>query len=78
MRAPADTLSEEMQKLLATLEGLEKSMATATDAQKPKLNDERSDALEKLMEIAKDPTQRDAWGHQLADTISGNSIGNLP
>ncbi|MCE9556000.1 MAG: redoxin family protein [Planctomycetes bacterium] len=65
-----DSVSEEVQKLLATLEGIEKSTATATEAQKPKLNEERSDALEKLMDIAKDSTQRDAWGHQLADTIS--------
>ena len=65
-----DSISEEVQKLLATLEGIEKSMATATDAQKAKLNDERSEAIEKLMEVAKDAAQRDSWGHQLADTIS--------
>jgi len=65
-----DTISEEVQKLLATLEGIEKSMATASDTQKAKLNEQRADALEKLMDIAKDEQQREAWGHQLADTIS--------
>jgi len=65
-----DNISEEVQKLLAALEGIEKSMGTASDSQKAKLNEQRADALEKLMEIAKESNQREAWGHQLADTIS--------
>ena len=46
------------------------SIAAAGDADKPALNEKRADVLEQLMTVTKDATQRDAWGHQLADTIS--------
>ncbi|MCE9543911.1 MAG: redoxin family protein [Planctomycetia bacterium] len=67
---PNDPANEESQKLLTTLDGIEKSITAASDADKPALNEKRADVLDQLMTVTKDAPQRDAWGHQLADTIS--------
>ena len=64
-------LSEEMQKLIADFESIDKGLRTATTAsQKAMLHKRRADILEKLVVATKDKEERENWVRQFADTIS--------
>jgi hypothetical protein len=62
--------TEEMQKVLESIEKLDAQIAAAAPDKKATLNAQRSDLLEKLAGIATSPAERDQWLKQLADMIS--------
>ena len=70
-KAPAATgQSEEIQKLMAAIEELDKAAGQPSTAdEKAKYNSRKSDLLEQLAEQSK-PEERAMWYRQLADTIS--------
>ena len=62
--------SEEVQKLLAAVEELDKSAAQADSQEaKAKYNARKADLLEQVIEQSK-PDERAVWVRQLADTVS--------
>ncbi|MCC6492134.1 MAG: redoxin domain-containing protein [Pirellulales bacterium] len=62
--------SEEMQKVLESIQKVDEQLASAADDKKPALNASRADLLEKLAELAKEPQERKQWIMQLADGVS--------
>lgn len=68
--------TEEMQKLLADLEKVEKDLAEAKSlAQQTELNGKRADLLQALAAAATRPEDRLTWLKQLADTLSATAQG---
>ncbi|MEX0936934.1 MAG: redoxin family protein [Pirellulales bacterium] len=74
--------SAKAQQMMAELEKLDADSAGATPAQLEALNRRRSELLEGLAEEATDPTHREQWVRQFADTVSaavqsGNFAGGV-
>lgn len=67
---PAGAGGEQAQKLVAQLEKIDLSLATASAADKPKLNATRADIVEKLAAAASSPEERQTWIQQLVDTVA--------
>jgi thiol-disulfide isomerase/thioredoxin len=68
---PASSINPEMQKLIVTLEKLDKSIAAATSSgEQSRLNNERADLLERIIKLAETPEDRNLWIRQTAETIS--------
>lgn len=68
---PGSTINPEMQKLIVTLEKLDKSIATAASArEQSRLNGERADLLERIIKLADKAEDRNLWIRQYAETIS--------
>jgi thiol-disulfide isomerase/thioredoxin len=60
-----------MQKLIGTLETLDKSIAAATSrTEQTRLNGERADLLERIVKLAESAEDRNLWIRQYAETIS--------
>ena len=66
----ANEPTEEMQKLLESIQKIDDDLAAAADDKKPALNKQRADLLEQLAGSAKEPAERDQWLQQMADMIS--------
>ncbi|HYO24234.1 MAG TPA: TlpA disulfide reductase family protein, partial [Lacipirellulaceae bacterium] len=62
--------TEEMQKILETIEKLDTQIASAPAEKKSALNAQRADLLEKLAAAAATPAEREQWLKQLADMVS--------
>ncbi|BBO35865.1 redoxin family protein [Lacipirellula parvula] len=62
--------TEEMQKLLESIQKVDDQLASAAEDAKPALNKERADLLEELAGIAKEPAEREQWLQQMADMVS--------
>jgi uncharacterized protein YjiS (DUF1127 family) len=62
--------SDEVQKLMAQLETLDKQAAQASPAEQASLTDRRAELLTKLAEGATDADMRSEWIHQLVDMLS--------
>ncbi len=60
----------QLQKLLADLEKLQQSVATASPAQRPGIYARQADLLEQLVEVSSEAGQKTEWLKQLADTVS--------
>ena len=68
---PAGAVSAEMQKLIADLEKIDKSLADARSAaEQARLNSSRADLLELLVKAATTAEDRNLWIRQYAETIS--------
>jgi thiol-disulfide isomerase/thioredoxin len=64
-------INPELQKLIGTLEKLDKSIATATSrTEQARLNGERADLLEQIIKLAGSGEDRTLWIRQYAETIS--------
>lgn len=71
MPAPAGGLSEAELKLIGELERIDKSLAAAASAEQlARLNADRADILEKLIEGSARAENRDAYTRQFADSVS--------
>jgi thiol-disulfide isomerase/thioredoxin len=69
--SPATSVSAEVQKLVSSLEKLDKSIATSTSrTEQARLNGERADLLEQLIQQANSPEDRTLWIRQYAETVS--------
>ena len=66
----ANEPTEEMQKLLESIQKIDEQLATAAEDKKPALNKERADLLEQLAASAKDAAEKEQWVQQMADMIS--------
>ena len=62
--------TEEMQKLLESIQKIDDQLASAAEDKKPELNKQRADLLEQLAATAKEPVEQEQWIQQLADMIS--------
>jgi thiol-disulfide isomerase/thioredoxin len=68
---PGSSINPEMQKLIGTLEKLDKSIAGATSrSEQTRLNGERADLLERIVKLAETAEDRNLWIRQYAETIS--------
>ncbi len=68
---PGSNINPEMQKLIGTLEKLDKSIASATSkTEQTRLNGERADLLEQIVKLAESAEDRNLWIRQYAETIS--------
>jgi thiol-disulfide isomerase/thioredoxin len=68
---PGSTINPEMQKLIGTLEKLDKSIASATTkTEQTRLNGERADLLQRIVKLAESAEDRNLWIRQYAETIS--------
>lgn len=68
---PGSTINPELQKLLGTLDKLDKSiLAAATPREQSRLNGERADLLEQIIKVVEDKEDRDVWVRQYAETVS--------
>jgi len=68
---PGSNINPELQKLIGTLERLDKSIATATSrTEQARLNAERADLLEQVIKVADKAEDRNLWIRQYAETIS--------
>jgi hypothetical protein len=68
---PGSNINPELQKLIGTLEKLDKSIATATSrTEQARLNAERADLLEQVIKVADKAEDRNLWIRQYAETIS--------
>lgn len=69
--APMGGVSAEMQKFIAELEKIDKSLAAArTPTEQSRLNAARADLLERLVKQASTPEDRNIWIRQYAETVS--------
>jgi peroxiredoxin len=62
--------TEAMQKILASIEKVDASLATAEPDKLPELNAQRADLLEQLAAAAATPEERVMWLKQVADAVS--------
>lgn len=62
--------TEEMQKLLESIQKIDDQLASAAEDKKPELNKQRADLLEQLAATAKEPAEQEQWLQQMADMIS--------
>lgn len=62
--------TEEMQKVLESIQKVDEQLVQAAAEQKPALNAQRADLLQSLADAAKDPEERKQWLMQLADGVS--------
>src|SRR4029450_13291784 len=68
---PGSNINPQLQKLLATLDKLDKSiLAAATPKEQSRLNGERADLLEKIIKVGENKEDRNIWVRQYADTVS--------
>ena len=68
---PGSAINPEMQKLIGTLEKLDKSIAAApTPREQSRLNDQRADLFEQIIKLAESAEDRNLWIRQAAETIS--------
>lgn len=65
----ASGIDEQMQKFLADLEVIDKALASAKPADRPKLHSQRADMLERIVAKTQTETERHSWIRQLVDTI---------
>ena len=70
--AQADSVSEEMQELLKTLEEIDESMPNenSTPAQLVQYNRQRADIIERIIPLVDTRKQQDIWVRQLADGLA--------
>jgi thiol-disulfide isomerase/thioredoxin len=67
---PAGAINADLQKLITTLERLDKGIATAkSDTERTRLNGERAELLEQIVKSAA-PKERELWIRQAAETLS--------
>jgi thiol-disulfide isomerase/thioredoxin len=67
---PAGTINADLQKLITTLERLDKGIVAAkTDTERTRLNGERAELLEQIVKTSA-PTERELWIRQAAETLS--------
>jgi thiol-disulfide isomerase/thioredoxin len=66
----ANEPTEEMQKLLESIQKVDEQLASAAEDKKPALNAQRADLLQQLAKVAKEPAEREQWLQQMADMIS--------
>jgi thiol-disulfide isomerase/thioredoxin len=64
--------TEEMQRILEGIQKLDEQLMSAAADKRPALNAQRADMLERLANVAKDPTEREQWTRQLIDMISAS------
>lgn len=69
-RSQAGGPTQKIQDLMAKLEKLDRQSAGAGPGSVAKLNEQRADLLEELAFESPDPSDRDQWMRQLADTVS--------
>jgi len=62
--------TEEMQKILESIQKLDDQLVKANPDRKPALNAQRADLLERLASVVKDPAEKEQWTKQLIDMIS--------
>jgi thiol-disulfide isomerase/thioredoxin len=62
-------VSEELQRLIADLESLNRKLDTAPEAQRKSLREQQADLLEQIAEAANDE-QRENWIRQFADLVA--------
>ncbi|MCA9203676.1 MAG: redoxin domain-containing protein [Planctomycetales bacterium] len=75
---PGD-MDEKLQKLIARLEEVDKQLLQASGEQQAKLNDDRADVIEALIEAAGESEERAVWIRQYADTVSAaTQTGGFP
>ncbi|MCI0358672.1 MAG: TlpA family protein disulfide reductase [Planctomycetaceae bacterium] len=68
---PGSNVNPALQKLLGTLEKLDKSIAAATSrTEQARLNAERADLLEQVIKAVETAEDRNLWVRQYAETIS--------
>jgi thiol-disulfide isomerase/thioredoxin len=68
---PGSNINPELQKLLATLDKLDKSiLSAATPKEQTRLNGERADLLEQIIKVVESNDDRNIWVRQYADTVS--------
>jgi thiol-disulfide isomerase/thioredoxin len=68
---PGSNINPELQKLLSTLDKLDKSIVTATNAkEQSRLNGERADLLEQIIKVVESKDDRNIWVRQYAETVS--------
>lgn len=71
--------TEEMQKVLDSLEKLDEQLSTAAGDARPELNAQRADYLLKLAQMATNVADREQWYQSLADSVSvATQAGNYP
>jgi thiol-disulfide isomerase/thioredoxin len=64
--------TEEMQKILESIQKLDEQLMRAAPDKKASLNAQRADLLERLAAVAKDPVEREQWTRQLIDMVSAS------
>ena len=68
---PGSTINPELQKLVGTLDKLDKSIASAgSRTEQARLNAERCDLLEQIIKAANSAEDRNLWVRQYAETVS--------
>ncbi len=68
---PGSNINPELQKLLATLDRLDKSIVSAaTPKEQARLNGERADLLEQIIKVVENKEDRSIWVRQYAETVS--------
>jgi thiol-disulfide isomerase/thioredoxin len=68
---PGSSINPELQKLLTTLDKLDKSiLSAATPKEQSRLNGERADLLEKIIKVVESKEDRSIWVRQYAETVS--------
>jgi thiol-disulfide isomerase/thioredoxin len=70
--ASINEATEEMQKILESIQKLDEQLISAAADKKGPLNAQRADLLERLASVSKDPTEREQWTRQLIDMISAS------
>ena len=71
VQEPPEGVDQEVQKMVAELDRLDKALASATvAAERAKMHAEKADVLQKLATHVKSEQQREAWFRQLADAVS--------
>jgi thiol-disulfide isomerase/thioredoxin len=68
---PGSNINPELQKLLGTLDKLDKSiLAAASPREQSRLNGERADLLEQIIKVVENKEDRNIWVRQYAETVS--------
>ena len=77
--AAAGGFDEQTQKLLTTLETVDKALAAAAPADRPKLHAQRAGLLEQIAGQAQTDAERQTWMRQYIDTIGAAvQVGEYP
>jgi hypothetical protein len=72
MAASINAPTDEMQKILESIQQVDEKLMKASADQKPALIGQRVDLLEQLAGVSKEPVEREQWYRQLADMLSAN------
>ena len=77
--AAAGGLDEQTQKLLTSLEAVDKALVAAAPADRPKLHAQRAELLEQIAGQAQTDAERQTWMRQYIDTIGAAvQVGEFP